>query len=629
MSLSPTTGISKLSLESMPPTTRSSKEMDPFPEEDKSDRELEGDADESAEEDNGTTVRSPTRLKYNIERLSPRTQKLVRSLWGDSFEEPPEISLQWCDHMLDADGNIDFYAFQMHEVVPRSVRIGSPKSQYSEPQCQCGASKPCKHLIWLSDYIAQQALCDHNPQEPLSLSEHGYPDELGKPFQYILDMHLDVLADGLHCEIGHPLARSSPSPQRAAEAQSIIASIADADEHVFDSYRSDLTSTSGFEPRSLVHHKDAEATLFSLLVASHRLSAWLRSHLRPSDPARSPFRQIGSRARRIFADFDAFLAGSSSSAFPSPAGNPAAAADAEGACDASWAAASLTRCARQIHTLVSHPEAPLSPAERGDAARALVRILRGVVERQVSSSSGGGDVDVENPSLYDRLLLAAGGDGQGGGSPGPLFVAGPLGLLVDQGQFVDELEDIMAEVGRRGAAASWVAEMEAVVARMRAGRRRRLPPPPPPAAARASDPAVAAAGADGRAARQLRRRREVSPALGPVEHGAPGSAAASGVGIGASSAGTGGGAGTATAAGLSGVGYGGAGAASSSTAGSSSAAQLLEQPETRPAGSPSSRPGRGSGGRGGGRGASSSGGAGSKRSGGAGSGSEPGSKRAR
>ncbi|OIW35387.1 hypothetical protein CONLIGDRAFT_566542 [Coniochaeta ligniaria NRRL 30616] len=535
MSLSPTTGISKLSLESMPPTTRSRREVDPSHEAGL-DREPQGEGDDSMDEDNDSTIRSPTRLKYNIERLSPHTRKLVRSLWGETFEEPPEISLQWCDRMLDADGNIDFYAFQMHEVVPRSVRIGSPKSQYSEPQCQCGATKPCKHLLWLSDCIAQQALQGHGQQEPLTLNERGYPDELGEPFRCIADMRLDVLADGLHCDVGHPLARSGPSPQRLADAQSIIASIAEVDEHLFDSYRSDLTYSS-FDSRSLVHYKDAEATLFSLLVASHRLSAWVRSRLRPSDPARTPFRQIESRARRIFADLDAFFASSTS------AGKTAA--DAEGACDVQWAATNLSGCVRQIYTLIARAEAPLPAADRASAARALVRILRGVVDRQNDS---------QGDSLYGRLI----GDRDEG------FLTDSLELLVDQSQFIDEIEDIMVEVGVRGAAASWVAKMEAIVARMRTNRR---------------SSARAASGGSRRVApgKELRSQRVVSPALGPVEHGEPGSASASG----------------------------------------------FLTPETA-AGS-SSR-GRGGGNGRGSRG--SSGGAGSKRSG-AGTGSERGSKRAR
>lgn len=569
MSLSPTTGISKLSLESMPPTTRSQREMDPSHGDVR--REPQGEEYDSMDEDSDAVIRSPTRLRYSIERLSPHTRKLVRSLWGDTFEEPPQISLQWCDRMLDANGNIDFYAFQMHEVVPRSVRIGSPKSQYAEPQCQCGATKPCKHLIWLSDCIAGQALYDHNPQDALTLNEQGYPDELGDPFQCISDMHLDVLAESLHCEVGHPLAHAGPSPQRVTDAHSIIASIADTDEHLFDSYRSDLTSGS-FETLPLVHHGDAEATLFSLLVASHRLSTWLRSRLRPSDPARSQFRQIELRARRVLSDLDAYLA--------SPSSSGMSVGTDEGPCDVPWAAMSLIRCVRHIHTLVSRAEVPLPSAERASAARALVRILRGVVDRHS---------DNKHESLYARLI----GDRDEG------FLTDSIELLVDQIQFTDEIEDIMAGVGVRGAAASWVAKMQAIVARMRTNRRSARP---------------SRTGRGGDTGKEKQRRRDLSPALGPVEHGEPGSASASGVGIGSSSG-----------VGL-GIGYGTGTASSASASASTTGAGVhFLAPET-PASSSSRGRGGGSGNGRGSRGGS--GGAGSKRPG-TGTGSERGSKRAR
>lgn len=513
------------------------------------------------DEEDESTVRSPTKLRYSIDHLSPETQKLVRSLWGETFEEPPQISLQWCDRMLDSDGNLDFYAFQMHEVVPRSVRIGSPKSKYSEPQCQCGRPKPCKHLIWLSDCIARQVLHDHDPREPLTLNQRGYPDELGEPlFRCISDMRLDILADGLHCDVGHPLSRNSPSPQKLADAHAIVASIADADEDVFESYRSDLTSPD-FDSDKLVHHQDAEATLFSLLLASHRLSTWLRSRLRPSDPPRDPFRQLESRAQRIFSDLDALLSSSFSSTDTDTS---------EGPRDVPWAATSLRRCVSQINTLIAHAEAPLSPQERFSAARALVRILRGVVDRK---------------DLHDRLL----GDKDEG------FVSDSLELLVDQTQFVDEIEGIMAAVGVRGASASWVAKMEAVVARMRNNRR-------------------SSASARGAGGRRTGKQRMASPALGPAVRGESGESSGVGLGI---------------------VGYGASsGATVSASASTSTAAgggvRFLE-PETPTTAAASSRGGKGS--RGAGRGGQpvaggSSGGAGSKRSGG-GTPSERGSKRAR
>lgn len=559
MSQSPTTGISRLSLESLPLRTRSYNQMDPSRAPDTS-HEAHGDDDDSMEEEeeeDEATVRSPTKLRYNIDRLSPETQKSVRSLWGETFEEPPRIALQWCDRMLDSEGNLDFYAFQIHEVVPRSVRIGSPKSKYSEPQCQCGRPQPCKHLIWLSDCIARQVLHDHDPREPLTLNEHGYPEELGEPlFRSIADMRLDILADGLHCDIGHPLSRTRPTSHRVADAQGIVASVADVEEHMFDSYRSDLTSAD-FDWDNIVHRKDAEATLFSLLLTSHRLSSWLRSNLRPSDPPLDPFRQLESRAQHILSDLDGFA----NASFLSTDSDMS-----EGPRDLPWAAVSLKRCVSQIHTLIAHAETPLSPTERSSAARALVRILRGVVDRK---------------DLYHHLLA---NQDQG-------FVSDTLEMLVDQTQYVDEIQDVMKAVGSRGASASWVAKMEVIIGRMRNSRR--------------------SAATTRSSTRRAEKARVASPVLERSGHAESGQGS-SGVGLG-----------------IVGLGSSSGGATVSTTR---SGVRFME-PETPETAGAASRSGRGS--RGGGRGersaavagSSNTGGAGSKRSGG--TPSERGAKRAR
>lgn len=558
MSQSPTTGISRLSLESLPLRTRAHNQMDPSKELNTRYEAHGGDDDsmEEEEEEYEATIQSPTKLRYSLDRLSPETQKSVRSLWGETFEEPPRIALQWCDRMLDSEGNLDFYAFQIHEVVPRSVRIGSPKSKYSEPQCQCGRPQPCKHLIWLSDCIARQVLHDYDPREPLTLNEHGYPEELGQPlFRSIADMRLDILANGLHCDVGHPLSRTGPTSHRVADARGIVASVADIEEHVFDSYRSDLTSAD-FDWDSIVHRKDAEATLFSMLLASHRLSTWLRSNLRPSDPPLDQFRQLESRAQHILSDFDGFANASFSSTDSDMS---------EGPRDLEWAATSLKRCVNQVRTLIVYAESPLSPPERSSAARALVRILRGVVDRK---------------DLYNHLLP----------SQDEGFVADTLEMLVDQTQYVDEIQDVMTAVGSRGASASWAAKMEAIIARMRNSRR--------------------SAATTRSSARRAEKARVSSPVLERSGHADSGQSS-SGVGLG-----------------IFGVGSGSGGATVGTTR---SGVRFMEPetPETAGVSSRGSRSGR-SGGRGerrpAGEGASI-GGAGSKRS--AGTPSERGAKRAR
>lgn len=102
---------------------------------DPSDWELEEDDDEGEEETN--TVSSPTGFKYNISRLSPRTRRVVKGLFNQSSsKDPPHISLELCGvREEDSEGSGLFYAFQMHEVVPCSVRIGARDSgRFSTPK---------------------------------------------------------------------------------------------------------------------------------------------------------------------------------------------------------------------------------------------------------------------------------------------------------------------------------------------------------------------------------------------------------------------------------------------------------------------------------------------------------------
>jgi len=414
-----------------------------------------------------TVVRSPSGLRYNIGHLSDETQDVVRSLFAGILEEPFEIALKWCDRLRDQEGNDDFYAFQMSEVVPRSVRIGSPQSKYGEPECRCG-TKPCKHLIWLSDLIASQVLYNHHPDTPLTLNERGYADELGSPFSQISEMRLDVLASSLHCDVGHPASNPEPSASRKAEAREILASVAQIDEFDVPNYRTDLQEDS-FDHSSLIHPSDLEATLFSLLLASHSLTAWVRSQLHPSAPPRDRFRLIHQRVLYIISELEAYSSTTRDSAAPGRAERALSPTDSDGPRDVAWAARSIERCVEQIRTAVvrrsrdsddssnTTTTPPLATWERASAARALVRILRAVAERNADMHPGAGQDD---RNLYARLI----------GNRDTGFIHAALEPLIDQNQFVDELEDILELVGANGVMASWLSSMRRVVAKMRGWR---------------------------------------------------------------------------------------------------------------------------------------------------------------
>ncbi|KAL2270887.1 hypothetical protein VTJ83DRAFT_258 [Remersonia thermophila] len=459
MCLSPTIKMSRLSLNctstrpsDRPPraSRRTSPAMPepgtrPEPPAEPSDWEVdEEDDDDDTEESD--IVTSPAGLRYNLSRLSPRTRQVAKGLFNQrSPHDQPQISLELCAIREDEAGGDVFYAFQMHEVVPCSVRIGARDSgRFSTPRCECPDARyrrlrPCKHLIWLFDKISKHALFDHDPDAELTLTELGYPEELGDPFDRISQIRLDVLADDLHCDTSEPDSDTvCPSPARVREAREMVAAVAGIQPHEVDGYRRDLEASHDQGP--LIRRGDLGATLFSLLLASHSLAEWVRSELSPSDPAVDPFRSAQHRVFRIIEELKTY---SASEQDPSASDSyRRRGKHAEGPRDLNWAAEQIRRCVGSIDKLVSRGSSPLSESARSSAARALVVILKMVTDHR---------------GLYQRLV----GDHDTG------FVFSTLDILADQSQYVDALDDIMDKMGVYGAPPSYVANMRSLVARMR------------------------------------------------------------------------------------------------------------------------------------------------------------------
>ncbi|KAL2134513.1 hypothetical protein VTI74DRAFT_11624 [Chaetomium olivicolor] len=453
MSLSPTTGMSRLSLEYNSPLAPAQSRVPPLR---TGPSMLEGDypsvtsdweVDEGEDEEEATVVSSPAGFKYNISRLSPRTRQVVKSLFDqESSHDPPQISLEFCGlREENPEGDGYFYAFQMQEVVPCSVRIGARDSgRFSVPRCECPDARyrhvrPCKHLVWLFDKISKQALIDHDPNSELTLTEDGYPEELGDAFGQISQISLDVLADGLRCDTSEPDSDMVPtSSARVREAREMVAAVVGIHPSDIDSYGHNFVDS--YDRNTLIRRGDLEATLFSLLLSSHSLAQWIRSELHPSDPAVDPSRVAQQRVFRIIQELDLYSAAQ---------WDPAAADEyqrrgkrAEGPRNLAWATTQIQHCVRKIEKLVSRGSTPLSEWARWSAARSLVAILKAVVSHR---------------ELYAPLV----GDRDTG------FVFSALDMLVDQSQFVDELEDIMETVGVRGAPDSYVRKMRSLVERMR------------------------------------------------------------------------------------------------------------------------------------------------------------------
>lgn len=265
--------LGKLSLDTtlaMPPVTRSQvlpggSLQRPPPQE----MDTETDTDTETDSDDEGPVCSPmTGLLYSLDQLDDETHELVHELFRPlAPEETPPMVVEWCGISNDPD----VYAFQLREVVPRTIRIGAPASRIPRPHCTCAgagagstSTRPCRHLVWLLDQIAKQTLPDHRPDEPLVLdAATGCPQALlgSAAHRRIADFHIDVLATTLHCSsAGGPPVRRQPSAQRVREAREVLAGLAGVREdagvdayapEIFDAGRIGCSSFCGETPSLL------------------------------------------------------------------------------------------------------------------------------------------------------------------------------------------------------------------------------------------------------------------------------------------------------------------------------------------------------------------------------------------
>ncbi|KAK1599986.1 SWIM zinc finger protein [Colletotrichum navitas] len=434
--------------------------------------EPETDSDSSLmDDDDPSVVRSPSRLIYRIDRLSADARLRVR----EAFRDPPRLSLQY-SRLRD-----DVYAFQMTEMVPRSIRIGAPDSPFATPRCSCYEQQqkngvPCKHLLWLLDQLVNQTLYDHDPTSPLTMTTEGYPEEIGDPFSTISDFHLDVLADGLRCDVVTPDSEKEgsedsgfdpdsdgdteehPNPHRVQEARELLSAVAACSP---EGYRPDLSSNPPHTGKKRVKRHDLEGTIFRMLLDNNEFFHYFLSQTRSTDPVNDPFRKLARRVDRVLRKLDTWASSSSSSSSLSP---PTAGASAEGPPDVAWAARHITGVVGLIRTAIFKRDRPLEPRERTSAARALVHILADVVDRNRDFVGPRGTATAAAASRRDRnLYLRLVGDRDDD------FVLGVLNLLPPDAaaQFLHSLEDILDRLGINGAPASYVVKFRSLISRLR------------------------------------------------------------------------------------------------------------------------------------------------------------------
>ncbi|KAM0342732.1 hypothetical protein ACHAPU_009224 [Fusarium lateritium] len=438
---SPSSLFNRLSLMSMSPETRSRTRAQSHiegaeqPHHDESSSESESNTSEY--EDDGSefdqnepsVIRSPTKLAYLVDHLPENTQSMVR----DTFKEPPKIALEKCRRIDDT------YAFQMTELVTRSIRIRAPEDGTSKLSCSCqNDGQPCRHLLWLLDQIIKQTLYETDIGKPLKMNSAGYAEELGDPFQNISKYRLDVLADGLHCHLVTPDSEYNNEPDtfRAQEAREILTSVYDIDPSEF---RPDILNHLSLG-KKIIKRNDLEQTIFRMLLDNHHFFNYFCSLSRPSDFVRDPFYKLTQRIDRVVRDLD--TAGPSPNS-ESPRGVP-------------WAASHIVGCVNRMRHEIYTRESPLTAREALSAARGLTHILNLVVSR--NKDQGSKRASRVDRNLYLRLI----------GDRDQNFILNTLNLIPEAAsQFLHNLETSLEQIEIYGAPAGYVQRFRAMLRRLR------------------------------------------------------------------------------------------------------------------------------------------------------------------
>lgn len=485
-SSAPASRFSQLSLESMPPTTRSQSQRESNSGQD-SDHESDS-SDASLVDDNGpeapVLVRSPaTDICYDVSDLDPETQRSVRHLFRSKpGQQPSQLVLQGCRSHVEHDSH--FYAFEMLEtvLVRRSIRIGSPRSKYRRPRCSCMGDdeKPCEHLICLLDQVNFH-IAGHESGSPEHIGPDGYAIEMGHPFEKISDFHIDQLATSLQCEIISPHSTSEVNPAHLQEVREILASVEEPglDDYACDRFRPDIFDKPQQVPGedALISHGDLTHTVAKMLIKNRRFFAYFLGLLEPSSKARDPFRKIQQRVDRVLVDLDAFSR--------DPSGTSTGRSATEGLPDVPWAAAHIERAVSTIQALLqTRSDSTSSATERASAARTLVRILHVIVlywNRNVtrppttitstSSSTTASSLPtrtaaalaLDESNLYHRLI---GGKTHGSSA----FVIDVLRQLPEQNQWIETLEEIEDQLGAYAPPAGYVIRLRELILSMRSIR---------------------------------------------------------------------------------------------------------------------------------------------------------------
>ncbi|KAH9902198.1 hypothetical protein F4778DRAFT_113599 [Xylariomycetidae sp. FL2044] len=435
--------FAQLSLGSMPPTTRlqtrrqqEQDDSEPEPQPDDSHSDSESEPGFEVDESTGVHVTLPSGIKCSLAHLHPQIRHNILTASQDTSSK---LVLRRCQSRNDD------YIFLVSELAEYTIRTGVRDSQWTTPSCSCERGErgemPCRHTLWLFDRIASQ-IWDYQKRD-ITLVGDGYyasdPELDGKPFDFISDFHLDMLADSLHCDV---VGQSDePNPRRVQTTREILACL---NEVPVDEYRPDLFDNPRRGKRA-VKKGDLEQTIFRMLISNDEFFHYFLSSMEEDEMVINRFRRLQHRADLALAGLRDYASN------PAVHGQP-------GQKDVDWCARHLDVVAHQLYAAIVRTNRRLRDWELRAAGRTLVHILHRVVDH---------NTDVGPPTLGPRsqrnLYFRLVGDRDDNFVVKALFSIPPVAVS----HLIDELATIEDKILRQGAPQSYVARLRACIDNLR------------------------------------------------------------------------------------------------------------------------------------------------------------------
>lgn len=331
------------------------------------------------------------------------------------------------------------YAFQMAscKVERHSIRIKT--AMPAEPACSCGTPH-CHHITWLLEQLSGTSLEDNTnalltPYEQITAC--GF-DRVCKDLHWELREEADAVPEETRWQLNKDrssMAGGRRSKMTIKQRMDIVRDImATMSSKVRDDYRPDVfDSSSNFSRDSIFTPGDLEATISKMLILDDKLLDQFQYIISRDERASDLFIKMELRAKKVCDRLDSFcdvgpISGHSQH-------------------DLIWCATMLCNIVTSISHNVTERQ-PLSSKSREAAAKALVRILSMVVDRNcdIYQNSNIASKRPHNESQRDRnLYLRLIGDPQS--SPmGGNFILGALQDLPEAVRYVDELDIILVRL---------------------------------------------------------------------------------------------------------------------------------------------------------------------------------------